>query len=112
MSGRLVTAGFWGSILLALGGVWLLMAPSWVGYQAEGAPWVAATRNDVTVGAALLLTGLLAMFAQVALGLRDLVASAERASRDAAAGEVAVPDAPQGDGGAQSPSGEAAQGRQ
>ncbi len=72
MRPSIVSSGWWASALLALAGVWLLIAPVLVGYQPQGAPWLAATRNDVTVGAVLLGASILGLFGQVAFGLRDL----------------------------------------
>lgn len=89
MSGRLATRGFWGTVTLSLGGVWLLVAPNWVGRQAAGAPWATATRNDVAVGATLLVIGFAGMFAQVAFGLRDLIAAAQVGSQKTASDERA-----------------------
>jgi hypothetical protein len=63
-----------GSAVLALIGVWLLVAPAWLGDQVAGSPWTAATRNDVVVGAVLLGVSLVGLFAQVAFALRDLTA--------------------------------------
>lgn len=72
MRPRIVSAGWWGTILLALVGVWLMVAPIWVGDQRLGASWTVATWNDVIVGAVLLGISVLGLFAQVAFGLRDL----------------------------------------
>lgn len=81
MRPRIVSAGWVASALLALAGVWLLIAPDWVGYQPHGAAWLAATDNDVMVGAVLFGVSILGLFAQVAFGLRDLADhQAERAA--------------------------------
>ena len=84
MRPRILSPGWWATIVLSLAGLWLLVAPTWVGFQPIGAHWVAATRNDVMVGGVLLAAGVLGLFAQVAFGLRDL---AEHAAR------LAEPDA-------------------
>ncbi len=74
MKVRIASAGWVGTVLLTLAGVWLLLAPAWVGYQPSSGHLLAATRNDLTVGAVLLLSGVLGLFAQAAFGVRDLAA--------------------------------------
>lgn len=69
---RVVSVGWIGTALLALAGVWLLVAPAWVGYQPAGGHLLAATRNDLVVGAALLLMSVLGLFAQVAFAVHDM----------------------------------------
>lgn len=60
------------SLLLALAGVWLVIAPTAIGYQTAPAAWVPATWNDVVVGGLLVLTGLGLLTAQVTALLRAL----------------------------------------
>ncbi len=72
---RLVSVGWIGTSLLALAGVWLLVAPAWVGYQPAGSHLLAATRNDLAVGATLLLVSVWGLFAQVAFAVHDMATS-------------------------------------
>jgi hypothetical protein len=84
---RLGSPGFWGSGLLALAGVWLLGAPQWVGFQAPGAALTAAARDDLVTGAVLLGVSVAGLFAQVAFGLRDLVAAGTPAAPESEGAE-------------------------
>lgn|GEM_PF-4577366 len=75
----LMSAGLWGTVVLTLGGVWLLVGRVLVaGRPAAGAVWTAAARNDVVVGAVLILVGSAGIFTQVAFGLRDALAAGTR----------------------------------
>ena len=73
-----LSAGIWGSVLLALTGIWLLLAPFLVGYQVPGQPWHDPGRNDVVVGGSLLLISVAALFLQVAMWLQAMGAAASR----------------------------------
>ena len=63
-----VYAGF--SLLISLIGVWIVIAPTAIGYQTAPAPWVAATWNDTVVGAVLTLAGLALLAAQLISAVR------------------------------------------
>jgi hypothetical protein len=54
-------AGLAGAAAIALTGVWLIIAPFAVGYQPEGADWIAATLIGVATGAALIVLGLVTL---------------------------------------------------
>ncbi len=82
---RLFSGGTVCTGLLGLAGVWLVLAPFWVGYQTAGTTWLRATHNDVVVGAVLVVSSLLGLFGQVAFGLRDAALWVERDQRAAAA---------------------------
>ncbi len=64
------------SLVLALAGVWLVIAPTAIGYQVAPARWVDATWNDVLVGGVLTLTGLGLLVAQLTAWVRSLPAAA------------------------------------
>ncbi len=69
-------------------GLWLACSPFALQTQPAGQPWLPATLNAVIAGALLATTAALGMLAQVMLGLRDLVRTAEvkhLAERDAQA---------------------------
>ncbi len=61
-------AGF--SLLISLIGVWIVIAPTAIGYQTAPAPWVAATWNDTVVGGVLTLAGLALLAAQLISAVR------------------------------------------
>lgn len=61
-------AGF--SVLLSLIGMWIVIAPTAIGYQDAPAPWVSATYNDVIVGGILALGGLAMLAAQLITTVR------------------------------------------
>jgi len=69
-----VVAAF--SFLLALIGVWLVIAPTAIGYQPAIARWADATWNDVVVGAVLVLGGLGLLLAQLVALVRSRMAAA------------------------------------
>jgi len=64
-------AGF--SLFVSLIGVWIVIAPTAIGYQTAPAPWVAATWNDTIVGAVLTLVGLGLLAAQLISYVRNRV---------------------------------------
>jgi hypothetical protein len=63
-------AGLAGTSSVTLIGVWLIIAPFAVGYQPDGADWVAATFIGVATGAVLIVLGLAPMIV-LAATLRD-----------------------------------------
>jgi hypothetical protein len=93
-SGRLITVGFWCTVLLTLGGLWLLVAHSWLGIQTAGTPWTPVTRNEVVTGAAVAAAGFAGLFAQFALGVRALFASAAERGTGRDAGPPPPPEEP------------------
>jgi drug/metabolite transporter (DMT)-like permease len=78
--GPRLSPAIWGTVAIALTGVWLLLSPQAAGDQPAGAPWTAATINAVVVGGTLLLTGAAAVWAMVVLWGKD--AWAASAARD------------------------------
>lgn len=58
------------ALLFTAAGVWIMLAPVAVGYQDLTAAWTPATRNDVLVGAALVLTSLGLLVAQLTATVR------------------------------------------
>jgi|BEDMetMinimDraft_2_1075160.scaffolds.fasta_scaffold51809_2 hypothetical protein len=91
---RLASPGTWGTVLLGLAGVWLLLAPAWVGFRSGG--WSAASIDDLVVGGVLVLAAATSLFAQVALGLGDLVAQAARRAAASEGASEAGRASPQG----------------
>lgn len=65
--------GFWGGHLgqglLLLGGIWLLIAPAWVGFSYHRL----ASRIDEWAGVAVIVVSVTSFFLQWSFGLRDLV---------------------------------------
>lgn len=53
---KVVSLGVITLLLTFLGGLWLMYAPFAIGYQAVGADWTLATRNDLVV--AILVVGI------------------------------------------------------
>lgn len=53
------------SLLFAAAGVWIVLAPTVVGYQPVGQPWIDATYNDVVVGGLLIVVGLAVLIVQL-----------------------------------------------
>lgn len=64
-------AGF--SLLISLIGVWIVIAPTAIGYQTAPAPWVAGTWNDTMIGALLTVAGLGLLAAQLISHVRARV---------------------------------------
>jgi putative Mn2+ efflux pump MntP len=60
------SAGHIGVILAILAGVWLIIAPTWVGFAAH-------KRLDIWAGVALIIIGAATLFLQWAFGVKDLV---------------------------------------
>lgn len=65
------SAGHIGLFILLLGGVWLLIAPVWVGFQSHRL----ASRIDEWAGAILVVVAIVSFFLQWALGMSALVKS-------------------------------------
>ncbi len=61
--------GHLGQGLLLLGGIWLLIAPTWVGFSYHRV----ASRIDEWAGAAVIVVSGVSFFLQWSFGLRDLV---------------------------------------
>lgn len=78
MTERLRRIGLAGLAIVFAAGVWLCAAPWVTGQQPRGAPWTAATGNDVWLGAALTATGFAGFFIALAGGVRELYGDAER----------------------------------
>jgi hypothetical protein len=53
------------SLLFAAAGVWIVLAPTVIGYQPAGQPWIDATKNDVFVGGLLILVSLAVLAVQL-----------------------------------------------
>jgi SPW repeat len=66
--------GIIGIGLLFATGIWLVAAPFVTGQQPEGVTWTTATRNDVIVGAVLMLLGFTGFFTALAGHIADLYA--------------------------------------
>jgi hypothetical protein len=60
-----------------LGGVWLVVAPFLEHFQARGAGWAVATKDDVVVGVCLLVLSTAGLVAFAAGGLRELARRAQ-----------------------------------
>lgn len=60
------SAGHIGVIIAILAGVWLIIAPTWVGFAAH-------KRLDIWAGAAILIIGVATLFLQWAFGVKELV---------------------------------------
>ena len=58
------------ALLFTAIGVWIVIAPTVVGYQNEGASWVSGTYNDVVAGGLLILVSLGLLTAQVVATVR------------------------------------------
>lgn len=68
------------SLLFAAIGIWIVVAPTAVSFQARGGHWVSAGFNDVIVGGLLVLAGFGLLIAQLVAGMRGRIraAAAER----------------------------------
>ena len=58
------------SLVFAAIGVWILIAPTAVGFQEAAQPWAQATYNDMTVGGVLVVASLGLLIAQVTTAMR------------------------------------------
>jgi hypothetical protein len=58
------------ALLFTAIGVWLMFMPLAVGYQDMTTDWIPATKNDVFVGAALVLASLGLLVAQITATVR------------------------------------------
>ena len=63
---RKFSAGHIGVIIAILAGVWLIIAPTWVGFEAH-------KRLDIWAGGALLIIGIVTLFLEWAFGVKELV---------------------------------------
>ncbi|MBB4944426.1 hypothetical protein FHR32_008832 [Streptosporangium album] len=70
--------GIIGIGLLSATGIWLVAAPFVTGQQPDDATWTTATRNDVIVGALLILLGFTGFFTVLAGHIADMYARAGR----------------------------------
>ncbi len=61
--------GHIGQAVLLLGGVWLLIAPNWVGFSHQ----LPQSRVDHWVGAAVIVISVISFVLQWAFGLSDMV---------------------------------------
>jgi hypothetical protein len=53
------------SLLFAAAGSWIVIAPTAIGYQPAGQPWIDATYNDVLVGGLLVVVSLAVLAVQL-----------------------------------------------
>jgi hypothetical protein len=65
------------SLLFAAIGVWIVIAPTAVGYQPRGGSWPAATLNDVVVGSVLVVVSLGILAAQLITTTRHRLRAVE-----------------------------------
>ncbi|MGH3151783.1 MAG: hypothetical protein ACRDOB_13810 [Streptosporangiaceae bacterium] len=65
-----------GLVIIFVAGAWVVAAPFAMRYQPAGAPWTAAARMDVAVGAVLAAAGLAGFLAGLAGRVRELYAEA------------------------------------
>jgi cytochrome c oxidase assembly factor CtaG len=66
------------SLLFAAAGIWIVIAPTAIGYQATGQPWADATYNDVLVGGLLVLVSLGVLTVQLVATTRARLRAAAR----------------------------------
>lgn len=71
----MLSSGVYVTVVLALGGIWLLLAPRVLNFQPPGQAFNVATRNDMIVGIVLVGSSVIGIILQVGLGLRDMVLS-------------------------------------
>ncbi|UYG17658.1 SPW repeat protein [Brachybacterium huguangmaarense] len=64
--------------LLTLSGLWMIVAPFLVGYQARTSDWAAGTTNDVVVGITLVVLSLVALVVLFGGALGELARNARR----------------------------------
>lgn len=53
------------SVLFVAAGIWIVIAPTVIGYQPAGQPWSDATYNDVLVGGLLTVVSLAVLAVQL-----------------------------------------------
>ncbi len=68
-SKRMFPAGHVGLAIMLLGGIWLLIAPAWVGFSAHRLQ----SRIDEWAGAAVIIASVVTFVLQWAFGLGELV---------------------------------------
>ncbi|MBN9097946.1 MULTISPECIES: hypothetical protein [unclassified Pseudonocardia] len=73
------------SLLFAAVGMWLVVAPFTVGYQPQGQDWVTGTRNDLIVGAVLLVVSLAVLIIELTLAVRARLRAVAAAEPERAA---------------------------
>jgi hypothetical protein len=66
------------SLLFAAIGIWLVVAPTAIGFQPATEPWVQAGYNDVVVGGLLVLCSLGLLVAQVTTVVKARLRAAAR----------------------------------
>jgi hypothetical protein len=66
------------AVLLTAIGIWIIVSPTAVGYQPQGAHWVTPTYNDVIVGALLALSSLGLLLVQITATIRARLRAADR----------------------------------
>lgn len=72
-------------VVLAGGGVWLIVAPFIVGYQQRGDDWMLATQSDVITGVVVVGVSLLTLGGCLGLQLRARLRAAMAASVESGA---------------------------
>jgi hypothetical protein len=72
---RVATGGL---LVVAAAGAWLVAAPFVLRFQPHGARWTGSARLDVTMGAVLLVSGLIGLLIALAGRVRELYLDAER----------------------------------
>ena len=66
------------SLVFTAIGIWILIAPTAVGFQPAGAPWAQATYNDMIVGGVLVVASLGLLIGQVTSAMRVRLRAARR----------------------------------
>lgn len=74
---RRFSPGHIGLMILLLGGVWLLIAPTWVGFSGQQ-----ALRVDHWAGAALIIQSTVSLVVQGAFNLGDMVSQKRTSPND------------------------------
>lgn len=70
--------GHVGLFIVMLGGIWLLLAPTWVGFSAHRLP----SRMDEVAGAALIVISAVTFLLQWIFGMTELIHRHRGESRD------------------------------
>ncbi len=70
---RLVPPGSLVLFLFFLAGIWLAISPFAMTTQPSGQHWTAATVNNVTLGAIMMVVSLLGILGYMLFALRDLI---------------------------------------
>jgi len=86
--------GTWGLGVLALGGVWLMLAPFWVGFARPASdPWTSAVLVSVLAGAVTTALALFGWITFAGLTLREVEARAKAKSAAEPVRQAEVPRA-------------------